>query len=175
MRRADLILHPVRFRILETLLGESLTTQAIADRLPDVPKSTIYRHVKQLLESEMIAVDETHPVRGALEKTYRLNQSIRLGVEEMADMTPDEHIAYFRTYAMTLIQGFSSFVNGAAVDDKIDMLTHRAGYSEAFVFATATELDEAFSALNTLLMELAKNSSGEGRHKHKIAIITHPE
>jgi len=76
---------------------------------------------------------------------------------------------------MTLIQGFSSFVNGAAVDDKIDMLTHRAGYSEAFVFATATELDEAFSALNTLLMELAKNSSGEGRHKHKIAIITHPE
>lgn len=175
MRRADLILHPVRFRILETLLGESLTTQAIADRLPDVPKSTIYRHVKQLLESEIIAVDETHQVRGALEKTYRLDQSIRLGVEEMADMTPEEHIAYFRTYAMTLIQGFSSFVNAAAIDGKIDMVPHRAGYSEAFVFATTAELDEAFATINKSLMELAKNSPGQGRHKHKIAIITHPE
>lgn len=175
MKRADLILHPVRFRILETLLGESLTTQEIADHLPDVPKSTIYRHVKQLLENEMIAVDEARPVRGAMEKSYRLNQSLSLSVEDMADMTPEEHVQYFRTYAMTLVRGFGSFVRSAAVDNKIDMLTHRAGYSEAFVFATTSELDKAFTAFNEALLALAGNPPGEGRHKHKIAIITHPE
>ncbi len=175
MRRPDLILHPVRFRILETLIGESLTTQEIADRLSDVPKSTIYRHLKLLLESEVIAIDESRPVRGVIERSYRLNQSIRLGVEEMADMTPEEHVEYFRTYAMTLVQGFSNFVQSAAVDGKIDMLPHRAGYSEAFVFATTAELDEAFAVLNNTLMGLAKNHPAAGRHKHKFVIITHPE
>lgn len=175
MRRPDLILHPIRFRILETLIGESLTTQEIANRLPEVPKSTIYRHLKLLLESDVIVVDETHQVRGAMEKTYRLNQSIHLGVEDMANMTPEEHVAYFRTYAMTVIQGFSNFVHSAAVDDTIDMMRHRAGYSEAFVFATTHELDEVFAAINKALVALAGNRPGEDRHKHKIVLITHPE
>lgn len=175
MKRPDLILHPVRFRILEALIGESLTTQEIADRLSDVPKSTIYRHLKLLLASEVIAIDESRPVRGVIERSYRLNQSIRLDVEEMADMTPEEHVEYFRTYAMTLVQGFSNFVQSAAVDGKIDMLSRRAGYSEAFVFATTAELDEAFTVLNNTLMGLAKNHPAQGRHKHKFVVITHPE
>lgn len=175
MRRADLILHPVRFRILETLIGESLTTQVIAERLPDVPKSSIYRHVKQLLENDMIAIDETHPVRGVLEKTYRLNQPIRLSVEDMAGMSPEEHIQYFRTYVMTLVQGFGNFVHSAAIDDKVDMATHRAGYSEGFVFGTTEELDQVFAGINQALMSLGSNPPGEGRHKHKFAFITHPE
>lgn len=175
MKRVDLILHPVRFRILETISGESLTTQEVAGRLPDVPKSTIYRHLKRLLENDMIAVDETHQVRGVTEKTYRLNQPLRLSVEEMADMSPDEHVQYFRTYALALVQGFSHYVRSAAVDNKVDMVAHRSGYSEALVFATTAELDEAFTAINQALMALATNTPGENRHKHKFAIITHPE
>jgi DNA-binding transcriptional ArsR family regulator len=175
MNRADLILHPVRFRILESLGGESLTTQDLADRLPDVPKSTIYRQIKLLLEGGMITVDETRPVRGVLEKTYRLDQPLRLGIEEMADVSPEQHIHYFQAYAMTLVQGFANYVNTAAIGDKVDMLAHRSGYSEAFVYATTAELDEAFAAINKALMALASNPPGAGRQKHKFAIITHPE
>lgn len=175
MNRVDLILHPVRFRILETMIGESLTTQAIAERLPDVPKSTIYRHVKLLLESDMIAVDEEHPVRGAVEKSYRLNQPLHLGDEDMAEMTPEEHVHYFRTYVMTLVQGFSTFVHSAADGNRIDMVAHRAGYTEMPLFATTAELDEAFAALNQAILRLAKNPPAEGRRKHKFVIITHPE
>lgn len=175
MNRVDLILHPVRFRILETLIGESLTTQAIAERLPDVPKSTIYRHVKLLLESDMIAVDEMHPVRGAVEKSYRLNQPLRLGPEELAEMTPEEHVHTFRTYVMTLVQGYSNFVHSAADGGRLDMVAHRVGYTEISLFATTAELDEAFAALNRAFYRLAQNPPGEGRHKHKFVVITHPE
>lgn len=175
MERADLILHPIRFRILETLIGESLTTSDIAGRLPDVPKSSIYRHLKLLLETGVIAIDETHPVRGVLERTYRLNQPLRLSVEDMAGKTPEEHIQHFRTYVMTLVNGFSSFVRAAAVDDQIDMVPQRAGYSEVFVFGTTAELDQVFAALNKALVQLADNPPGEGRHKHKFVVITHPE
>ncbi len=175
MNRVDLILHPVRFRILESLVGESLTTQAIAERLPEVPKSTIYRHVRLLLENDMIAVDETHPVRGAVEKSYRLNQPIRLSAGEMAELTPEEHVHYFRTYVMALVQGFSNFVHSAAEGERVDMVTLRAGYTETPLFATTAELDEAFAALNQALFRLAQNPPGEGRRKHKFVFITHPE
>src|SRR5690606_728574 len=111
---------------------ESRTTQDIAERLPDVPKSSIYRHLRALLEGGVIAVDETHPVRGALERTYRLNHSLRLSEEEMAGLTPEEHVHYFRAYVLTLVQGFSNYAHAAAVDDRLDMVDHRAGYSEAF-------------------------------------------
>lgn len=175
MNRVDLILHPIRFRILESIGGESLTTQDIADRLPEVPKSTIYRQVKLLLDGGMIAVDETRPVRGVLEKIYRLDQPLHLTAEDMADVTAQQHIQYFQAYVMTLVQGFSSYVNSAAVDNKVDMMAHRSGYSKASVFATAAELDEAFAAFNKVLMALASNPPGARRHKHKFAIITHPE
>ncbi len=175
MNRVDLILHPVRFRILESIGGESLTTQDISDRLPDVPKSTIYRQVKLLLDGGMVAVDQTRPVRGVLEKTYRLAQPLRLSVEDMADVTTQQHIQYFQAYVMTLVQGFSNYVNSVAAGNKVDMMAHRSGYSEAFVFATTAELDEVFAAFNNALMALASNPPGSGRHKHKFAIITHPE
>jgi hypothetical protein len=76
---------------------------------------------------------------------------------------------------VTLVQGFSNYVRSAAVDDKVDMVAHRSGYSEALVFATTAELDKAFTIINQALMALATNTPGESRHKHKIAIITHPE
>lgn len=173
MERIDLILHPVRFRILECLIGESLTTQDIAGRLPDVPKSTIYRHLRLLLEADMIAVDETRPVRGVLEKTYRLVQPLHLGSEEIATLTPEEHIRYFRAYTMTLMQDFGHYVR--ATGGKVDMLADRAGYTQTFVFATTEELDQFYVTLNESLRPLLENRPGEGRRKRKLAIITHPD
>lgn len=175
MNQAALILHPVRFRILESLSGESLTTRVIADRLSDVPKSTIYRQIKLLLENDMIAIDDTRPVRGAMEKTYRLNRPMRLAAEEVAGWTPEEHIQYFRAYTVVLQQGFSGYVHAAADGGKVDMVADRSGYTETLLFATMAELDEMFSAINQAVIRLAGNTAGEGRHKHRIAFITYPD
>lgn len=175
MDRVDLILHPVRFRILELFNRDTLTTQDIAERLPDVPKSTIYRQVRILLDAGLIAVDDTRPVRGVLEKTYRLDQPLRLGVEDMAEISPEKHVQYFQTYVMALIRGFSHYVQSSAVDNKVDMAADRTGYSEVIVFATTAELDSAFAAINEALRPLATNPPDDSRHRHKFAIITHPE
>jgi DNA-binding transcriptional ArsR family regulator len=173
MERVDLILHPVRFRILETLVGETLTTQEITDRLPDVPKSSIYRHVRALLDAGLIAVEGTHPVRGVVERTYRLDHLPHLGPEEIGRLTAEEYVHYFRVYAMTLIQGFAAYVN-AASGGSPNMLADRAGYTETFVWATTEELDRFGAALNESLRPLLTNRPAERRRRHKIAFITHP-
>ena len=174
MDRIDLILHPVRFRILETLVGETLTTQEIADRLPDTPKSSIYRHLRLLLNGGMVAVAGERPVRGVVEKTYRLDRPFHLSPDDVANLTAEEHARYFRVFAMTLIQGFAAYARSAD-SEAFDMLADRAGYTETFVFATTEEFDRFGAALNEALRPLLQNPPGEGRRKRKLAVITHPE
>ena len=66
--KVELIIHPVRLRIMQAMGAEKLTTQEIAERLPDVPKSSLYRHLKLLLEGEMIGLAETRLVHGIQER-----------------------------------------------------------------------------------------------------------
>lgn len=175
LTKADLILHPVRLRILQTLAGDELTTQEIADRLGDIPKSSIYRHVKLLLAEGMLAVAAARLVNGIQEKTYHLAQRPYLNPDDVADLTPEQHGHYFATYVLSLLQGFQQYLaQKEATGRAVDMLADRVGYSDAAFYATTAELDHLGRAINEALIPLLQNEPGPGRHRHKIAIITHP-
>ena len=46
----DLLLHPIRLRIVQALVGEPMTPLQLKDRLADVPQATLYRHINQLAD-----------------------------------------------------------------------------------------------------------------------------
>jgi hypothetical protein len=49
MTSADLLLHPVRLRIVKEFIGDrALTTSQLAAELEDVPPGSLYRHVARL-------------------------------------------------------------------------------------------------------------------------------
>lgn len=161
--------------MLRELGSQSLTTQEIADRLGDVPKSSIYRHLKLLLNGNMVEVAETRLVKGIQEKTYRLEQTAVLGPEDITQWMAEDHVSYFTTYVLTLLHDFAAYVSGTeAAQGAIDMATDRAGYREVNLYATRQELDEAIGAMNTALMPLIKNEAGNGRRKYKLATVLHP-
>src|SRR5580693_5731593 len=57
MASADLLLHPVRLRIVKAFLGErALTVKQLAAELADVPAGSIYRHVARLTEAGVLQV-----------------------------------------------------------------------------------------------------------------------
>ena len=171
MRKIELIVHPVRFQILQALGSETLTTQEIANRLPGTPKSSIYRHLKLLLDHDLIVVAETRLVNGIQEKAYRLDQPTHLGPEEMQDLTADDHIRFFTTYALTLVQDFARYVS---LNDPIDMVADRTGYTEVTFYATTAELDSFQHAINTALLKLLGNEPGNGRSRRKLAVVSQP-
>ena len=171
MRKIELIIHPVRFQILRAIGTDALTTQEIADRLPDTPKSSIYRHLKLLLEHNLLYVADSRLVNGIQEKTYRLDQPARLSAEEMKEMSADDHIRFFTTFALSLVQDFSNYVNKSA---PIDMMADRVGYNEVSFYATKSELDELQVALNKAVMKLLSNEPGNGRSLRKLAIVSQP-
>jgi DNA-binding transcriptional ArsR family regulator len=168
----EIVIHPVRLRILQCLEGRPRTTQEIADQLVDVPKSSLYRHLKLLLDAGFVDVAETHLVQGIQEKVYQLKRPARLGPEDIVGISAEDHLRYFTTYLMVLLRGFSRYLTDS-VD--IDFERDRAGYSEVSFRATPEELDGFVKTLNGALAPLMQNQTVSGRRRHKIAIITYPE
>ena len=91
MKKSDLLLHPVRMRIVQALLGDrELTTAQLQGELPDVPAATLYRQVAALLNGGALEVTNERRVRGTYERTYRLRpENTHIGPEDAAAMTPE--------------------------------------------------------------------------------------
>lgn len=103
LEKPQLIAHPVRSRILTALMGRQLTALQVGQLLPDVPLSSIYRHVRLLVEGEIIApVDEVR-VNGTATKVYAVQKKqARIAPEDVRAATPAEHLTYFTTYLNAL-------------------------------------------------------------------------
>src|SRR5687767_9335525 len=112
MATADLLLHPVRLRVLQALLdGRALTTAQIGAHLPDVATATLYRHVHTLVEAGVLEVVGEQRVRGAVERTYRLNgPAAELDADALAAMTPDDHRRAFIAFVASLLADFDRYL-----------------------------------------------------------------
>lgn len=173
--RVDLLIHPVRLRIIQALGQERLTTQDLGDRLPDIPLSSLYRHLRLLRRGEVLDVVEKRLVNGIEEKVYAVTGRTHLNRDEMAELTPEEHRKYFATYLLSLMQGFADYVeSSAAADGVIDMAADCAGYSEVIFFASEAELQAFQEVLNKAVLPLLENKVSDGRRRYRMAIIAHP-
>src|SRR6266508_2535649 len=92
MATADLLLHPVRLRIVQAFLGDrALTTSALSAELADVPTASLYRHVARLVDAGVLQVVAERRVRGALERTYVLRvAAASIGLDQIAAMRLDD-------------------------------------------------------------------------------------
>jgi hypothetical protein len=97
---AELLLHPVRLRIVQAFLGDrALTTAQLRAELSDVPAASVYRQVARLVEAGVLSVVAERRVRGAVERTYVMRAAAaRISAGELAKMSPDEHRQAFRLH-----------------------------------------------------------------------------
>src|ERR1700761_6113480 len=93
MTTADLLLHPVRLRIVQAFLGDrALTTGDLRAELPDVAPATLYRHVARLVDAGVLAVVAERRVRAATERTYVLRvPAATIGPDELEHMSAEDH------------------------------------------------------------------------------------
>ena len=112
MASADLLLHPVRLRIVKAFLGDrALTTGQLAAELDDVPAGSLYRHVARLTEAGVLQVVAERRVRGAVERTYTLRLfAAQIQPGEAEAMTLDEHAQAFMAYVAGLLADFDRYL-----------------------------------------------------------------
>ena len=169
---ADLLLHPVRLRIVEAFLGDrALTTSQLRTELPDVPAGSLYRHVAKLVDGGVLAIVSERRVRGALERTYVLRASAaRLDVNEIASMSRDEHRQAFLAFVAGVIGDFDRYL----AREKIDPLRDGASYNLAAMWLDDAELAELARELNLVLQPRLANPPKPGRSRRILATVLLP-
>lgn len=146
---ADLILHPVRMRVIQLLgSGKSHTAQQLAEALPDVPPATLYRHLSKLLQGGILEVVSQRQVRGTQEKTYALKaEAALLGPEEFANASREDQMRYFASFLATLMGDYGRYLQRETLDPVADGL----GYRTVPLNLSDTEFHQMLTALQGAL------------------------
>ncbi len=173
MATADLLLHPVRFRIIGTLLdARARTTAEIGAALPDIPVATLYRHIAKLAEAAILLVDSETRVRGAVERRYRLDlPNAVVDAAQARTMTAEDHRRAFDVFVATLLTDFDRYLGAP----DIDLARDGVGYSQAALWLTDEELAELSAEIAACLSKRQHNSPTAGRVKRVLSTVLLPD
>lgn len=109
--KADIILHPVRMKIIQYLAKGTATGYEIVTGLPKIPQATLYRHLNILNKENIIEVIEEKQIRGAVEKTYSLQKDgARINAGDFMKMTEDEQMQLLTTLYFDLLNKTEDYI-----------------------------------------------------------------
>jgi len=172
MDTLDLLLHPVRLRIVYALSGDRVrTTAELCESLPDVPKPSVYRHVALLVEGGVVEVADEQRVRGAVERYYRLRRDRpRLDADSGKSMTLEEHRAGFAAAMAAMHAEFNAYLERPGADPYAD----RIGYRQGVFWLTDEEFTDLAQQMQDVVAPMAANEPGPGRHPRLISLVQFP-
>jgi helix-turn-helix protein len=169
---ADLLLHPVRLRIVQAFLGDrALTTSALAAELSDVPAASLYRHVASLVGAGVLQVVAERRVRGALERTYVLRvTAASIGLDELATMSADDLRQAFLAFVAGLLADFDRYL----ARGDFDLLRDGVGFRMAGLWLDDAEHAELMRELTRVLQPRAANAPKPGRKRRIVSYVLMP-
>ena len=172
MTSADVLLHPVRLRVVQSLLGHrELTTADLAAELPDIPPATLYRHVAVLVEAEVLSVVGQRRVRGAVERRYGLNPAnASAGRDDLAAMSHEQLRTSFAVFAASLLAGFDAYLAGPDVDLASDAL----GFRTAAIHLREDDIAEFTERLRQAVEPWLAPRPGTRRHLFSTVLTPAP-
>ena len=69
-----IMLNTVRMRIIQELSKvQNITATELCEKIKDVPRTTMYRHINILIDNNILSIVSEKKVRGSLERTLALN------------------------------------------------------------------------------------------------------
>ncbi|MBV9416027.1 MAG: helix-turn-helix domain-containing protein [Solirubrobacterales bacterium] len=172
MTTADLLLHPVRLRIIQAFLGDrALTTADLRKGLPDVPPASLYRHVARLVDAGVLGVVSERRVRGALERTYVLRlTAAAINLDELERMTREEHRHAFMAFVAGLLGDFDRYLSR----ENIDLVRDGVSYRMAALWLDDAELAELARDMLRVLQPRAANPPRSGRRRRILGTVLIP-
>jgi hypothetical protein len=138
--KADVLLHPVRLRIVKAFLGDrELSTGQLATELDDIPIGSLYRHVALLSKEGVLQVVAEQRVRGAVERIYALRlAAAQLPPGELAAMIPADHTRAFTLFIAGALSDFDRYI----ATNPADPVRDGTGYRLAAVWLDDDEFSE---------------------------------
>jgi hypothetical protein len=162
----ELLLHPVRVRIVHAMSGgRTRTTSDLCASLPDIPKTSLYRHVG------LLEVAGEQRVKGAVERRYRLHRErAKIGREAAESMSKDDHRHAFAAAIGVLLVEFNAYLDRENADPAIDSV----GYTQIPLWLSQDERAELIDELVAVIKPRFDNKAAPGRSPHLLSPILFP-
>jgi Helix-turn-helix domain len=170
--KENLLLHPVRLRIILAAANRQVTPQQLVNELPDIPQATLYRNINTLAEAGILVVVQERRVRNTFEKTYALPQEgLSLTYEDLKNAQPEDYIRLFTQYLGQLLGYFVRYIQRGNVD-----FAHDKVLFEMFpVYLSEMETQALGQALNAAILPYMKNGSSPDRQRLIFGLMSIPE
>ncbi|WP_326770414.1 helix-turn-helix domain-containing protein (plasmid) [Streptomyces sp. NBC_01591] len=168
----ELLAHPVRLRVVHAMSGgRELTTAELCDRIRDVSKATVYRHVDLLAAGGVLEVALERRVRGAVERRYRLRRD-RAGIDTDAvnSLSLDDHRSAFATALAALAAEFTAYLDRDTADPVADLV----GYRQHAVWLSPGELRGMIEGMREAIAPQLANEPSPDRTQYLISPILFP-
>ena len=147
--RADVLLHPVRLRIVTELFANPATPKELASLLKDIPQASLYRHIKLLDQAGILDVRSERTVNGAVERTYGVNAGHqRPGRKEQQRITANQHQRYFGIFMASLLDSLKSSTTGKSAQE---IEASGLSYNQLVVYLSDKEREQLRSEMSSLI------------------------
>lgn len=172
MDTLDLLIHPVRLRIVFAMSGgQTRTTSDLCAQLRDVPKASVYRHVTLLADAGVLEVAAEQRVRGAVERRYRLRgDRAAIGADVAAAMSVDDHRRAFAAGMAAVLAEFNAYLDRPGADPTADQV----GYRQGVLWLSPDELTKMIDGFRAVLRTAVDNEPTPERRPHLMTAIFFP-
>ena len=171
--RFDLLLHPVRMRIIQTLTAaRQMTAGELAARLSDVSPATLEEHVHILEAAGVLAASAAGEGGEGAGRVYALQQHhLSVTPEDIAGSGPADHMRYFTTFVAGLLERFAHYLK----QPNIDIPRDGARYRQVTLNLTPEELLALIDDLGARMSREMDNEPTPERSAYVISRIVIPE
>jgi DNA-binding transcriptional ArsR family regulator len=172
VQTSELLLHPVRLRIVHAALdGMPFTTSDLCARLDDISQATIYRHVALLVEGGLVEVDSEQRVRGAVERRYRLQPArMAMSDDEVAAMSTDDHARGFTAAIAALLAEFNAYLGRDGANPQADSVS----YKQFSLWLSEDEKAAFVEELSAAIRRRMRHEPSPERRRHMLSTIMFP-
>jgi DNA-binding transcriptional ArsR family regulator len=173
---SDLLLHPLRLRIIQMLYnGKQLTARQMADEQPDIPQATLYRHLHQLVQGGLLVVAEERQVRNMTEKVYALaTPDVFLDPADTVQMSKEHLLHLFTAFAALLMSDFQRYLQGHS-DASIDFRREVVTFWQRSVALTDAEAQQLLDAIDAQLATFTECPPDPARRQRLVSVVLLPD
>ena len=170
--KENLLLHPVRLRILLAIGGRQVTTQQLATELPDIPQTTLYRNINTLTAAGMLLVVRERRVHNTIEKTYSLpNQDLMLTAEDMKNAQHEDYVRLGTQFLGLLLSHYMRYIQ----QGNVDLARDNVLFQMVPIYVSHDEALKLGQDLRMLLLPYTKNEPTPERRHLILGLTSFPD
>ncbi len=164
------MMNPIRIKIIQELgLKEKATTKEIHSACGDIAQATLYRHLNELLKSDIIQVVDENIINGIIEKVYAIkNEPSREIAKDPSRLSRDDYLNLFNQYIISILTDFKSYISH---EEAIAHITTSLGFSSNCIFLSDEELREMTAEFRVSINKRMRNEATPERKLRKVSSI----